>query len=253
VSAESKREAARRRIAEKRAAEERARAQERRRRRAVVGGVVAAVVVVVAVVVVIVVQSARTSTSPDAAVPANTVDGGTAFAVGPADAPVTVDVYEDFLCPACRQFEATAGDTLAGLAAEGTAQVRYHPIAILDRVSTDDYSTRALNAAAVVADAAGTEAFLAFHDALFAEQPAEGGPGLTDERLGELAGEAGASGADVKEAITGLAYEDWTREVTDAASRAGVTGTPTVLVDGAALQDRTPAGLRAAVEAAQAD
>jgi protein-disulfide isomerase len=252
VSAESKRETARRRIAEKRAAEQRARAQERRRRQAVVGGVVAAVVVVVAVVVVIVVQSARTSSSPDAAVPANTVDGGTAFAVGPADAPVTVDVYEDFLCPACRQFEATTGDTLAALAADGTAQVRYHPIAILDRASTD-YSTRALNAAAVVGDAAGTEAFLAFHDALFAEQPAEGGPGLTDERLGELAAEAGASGADVEEAITGLAYEDWTREVTDAASRAGVTGTPTVLVDGAILQDRTPAGLRAAVEAAQAD
>jgi protein-disulfide isomerase len=251
VSAESKREAARRRIAEKRAAEERARAQERRRRRAVVGGVVAAVVVVVAVVVVIVVQSARTSTSPDAAVPANTVDGGTAFAVGPADAPVTVDVYEDFLCPACRQFEATAGDTLAGLAAEGTAQVRYHPIAILDRASTDDYSTRALNAAAVVADAAGTEAFHAFHDALFAEQPAEGGPGLTDERLGELAAEAGATGPDVEEAITGLVYEDWTREVTDAASRAGVAGTPTVLVDGAPLQDRSAEGLRAAVAAAQ--
>jgi protein-disulfide isomerase len=253
VSAESKRETARRRIAEKRAAEQRARAQERRRRQAVVGGVVAAVVVVVAVVVVIVVQSARTSSSPDAAVPANTVDGATAFAVGPADAPVTVDVYEDFLCPACRQFEATTGDTLAALAADGTAQVRYHPIAILDRASTDDYSTRALNAAAVVGDAAGTEAFLAFHDALFAEQPAEGGPGLTDERLGELAAEAGASGADVEEAITGLPYEDWTREVTDAASRAGVTGTPTVLVDGAILQDRTPAGLRAAVQAAQAD
>jgi protein-disulfide isomerase len=252
VSAESKRETARRRIAEKRAAEQRARAQERRRRQAVVGGVVAAVVVV-AVVAVIVVQSARTSSSPDAAVPANTVDGATAFAVGPADAPVTVDVYEDFLCPACRQFEATTGETLAALAADGTAQVRYHPIAILDRASTDDYSTRALNAAAVVGDAAGTEAFLAFHDALFAEQPAEGGPGLTDERLGELAAEAGASGADVEEAITGLAYEDWTREVTDAASRAGVTGTPTVLVDGAILQDRTPAGLRAAVEAAQAD
>jgi protein-disulfide isomerase len=252
VSAESKRETARRRIAEKRAAEQRARAQEHRRRQAVVGGVVAAVVVV-AVVAVIVVQSARTSSSPDAAVPANTVDGATAFAVGPADAPVTVDVYEDFLCPACRQFEATTGDTLAALAADGTAQVRYHPIAILDRASTDDYSTRALNAAAVVGDAAGTEAFLAFHDALFAEQPAEGGPGLTDERLGELAAEAGASGADVEEAITGLAYEDWTREATDAASRAGVTGTPTVLVDGAILQDRTPAGLRAAVEAAQAD
>jgi protein-disulfide isomerase len=252
VSPETRREAARRRIAEKRAAEQRARAQERRRRQAVVGGVVAAVVVVVALVAVIAVQKARTSTSADAAVPANTVADGTAFAAGPADAPVTVDVYEDFLCPACRQFEATVGGTLAALAADGTAQVRYHPIAILDRASTDDYSTRALNAAAVVADAAGAEAFLEFHDALFAEQPAEGGPGLTDQRLGELAAQAGATGAGVEQAITGLVYEDWTREVTDAASRAGITGTPTVLVDGEPLAPAqlTPAGVTDAVTTA---
>jgi protein-disulfide isomerase len=251
VSPETRREAARRRIAEKRAAEQRARDRERRRRRTLVGGVAAAVAVALALVVVIAVQSARTSTSADAAVPANTADGGTAFAVGPADAPVTVDVYEDFLCPVCRQFEATTGATLAELTADGTAQVRYHPIAILDRASTDDYSTRALNAAAAVADAAGTEAFLHFHDALFAEQPAEGGPGLTDARLVELAAEAGATGPGVEKAITGQVYEDWTRQVTDAASRAGVSGTPTVLVDGTPLQDRSAEGLRAAVAAAQ--
>jgi protein-disulfide isomerase len=253
VPPESKRDAARRRIAERRAAEALAHAHAQRRRRVVIGGVVAAVVLVIAVVVVVVVQSARTSTSTDAAAPANTVDGGTAFATGLPDAPVTIEVYEDFLCPACRQFEAASGDTLAEFAAEGAAQVRYHPIAFLDRASTDDYSSRALNAAAVVADAAGTEAFLAYSDLLFAEQPAEGGPGLTDERLVDLAAEVGATGTEVEEGITGLVYEPWVRAVTDAASRAGVTSTPTVLVDGQALQDWTPAGLRTAVEAAQGD
>ena len=38
-------------------------------------------------------------------VPANTVDSGTAILVGSTDAPVTVDLYEDFQCPNCKAFE----------------------------------------------------------------------------------------------------------------------------------------------------
>jgi hypothetical protein len=34
------------------------------------------------------------------------------------------------------------------------------------------------------------------------------------------------------------AHEDWTRQVTDAASRAGLAGTPTVLIDGEQLDLR---------------
>jgi protein-disulfide isomerase len=115
-------------------------------------------------------------------------------------------------------------------------------VAILDRYSTDAYSTRALNAAGVVADAAGPEAFLAFHDLLFANQPAEGGVGLSDDELIALA-ESG---------IRSLVCEDWTRQVTDAASQAGLTGTPTVLIDGERLDLRqaTPQGLEDAVRAA---
>ncbi|SHF84191.1 DsbA family protein [Geodermatophilus nigrescens] len=247
-----RRTSARRRIAERRAAEAAARAAALRRRRTVVGGVVAAVLVLVAVVVVVVVQTQRTQTSPAAAVPAGTTDGGTAVALGPDDAPVTVDVYEDPLCPYCARIEAAAGDTLEQLAADGAVQVRYRTIAFLDRASTDDYSTRALNAAGVVVDAAGVEAWLRFHDALFAEQPAEGGPGLDDDRLVELAAQAGATGAEVERGIRDLRFADWTEQVTDAASRAGVTGTPTVLVDGEPLpaEELTAEGVRAAVEGA---
>jgi protein-disulfide isomerase len=253
VSADpGRRTSARQRIAERRAAEAAAQAAALRRRRTLVGGIVAAVLVVVAVVVVVVVQTQRTATPAAADAPAGTTDGGTAFALGPDDAPVTVDVYEDFLCPYCAAFETAAGDTLEELAADGTVRVRYHPLAFLDRASTDDYSTRALNAAAVVADAAGTQAFLAFHDALFAEQPAEGGPGLPDDRLVELAAQAGAAGGDVEAGIRGLRFADWTERVTDDASRDGVTGTPTVLVDGDPLPagQLTAEGVRAAVAAA---
>ncbi|MCF6744710.1 disulfide bond formation protein DsbA [Blastococcus sp. KM273128] len=245
-----RRPTARQRIAARRA-EEAARAVAARRRRSVTTGLAVAALLAVAIALVVVVQSSRTS-SAGAAVPANTVQGGTAIAVGDAGAPVTLDVYEDFQCPACAEFETRSGTTLAELAADGSAQVVHHPMAFLDRASSDRFSTRALNAAGVVVDAAGPEAYARFAGLLYARQPAEGGAGLSDDELIALAAEVGASGPAVERGIRELVYEDWTRTATDRASRDGVNQTPTVLLDGLPLDFRQlqPAALAAAVRAA---
>ncbi len=226
-----------------------ARASVQRRSRTFLGAICGAVAVLVAVIVVGVVQNQRTAVSADAATPANTVaEAGVRF--GDPDAPVTVHVYEDFLRPASKSFEDTLGATLTGLVTEGAAVVEYRPVAIVDHASTDACSTRALNAAAVVTDTAGTDAFLAFHELLFTQQPAEGGAGLSDDQLIALAERASAAGEQVEAGIRDRAFEDRTRRVTDQASRDGLTGTPTVLADGEVLDARTPQGLRDAVPAA---
>ncbi|MGY1771579.1 DsbA family protein [Blastococcus sp. SYSU D00813] len=244
------RQAARERIAAKRAAEAEAERLRRRARTRLVTGIGVAAAVVVAVLVAVLVQSARTDTG-DATAPANTAAGtdGTGFARGPADAPVVVDVYEDYLCPACRAFEEDASETLDQFVAEGEVLVRYRPVAILDRLSDDDYSTRAANAAAVVADAAGADAFHEYAGLLFDRQPAEGGPGLSDDELVELAAQAGATGPDVEEGIRDLRFGGWVADATDRASRDGLTGTPRVLVDGEQLAAPTAEALAAAVAA----
>jgi protein-disulfide isomerase len=247
----SERAAARRRIQEKRAAEVASRARAQRRQRTVVSGVVGAVLLVAAVLVAIVVQSGRAAPSADAAVPAHTTDGGTTIVVGSSQAPVTVDLYEDFQCPNCKAFEAETGQTLAGLVAAGTVQAHYHGMAFLDTSANGDYSTRALDAAAVVLNAAGPDAFETFHDLLFANQPPEGGRGLSDDQLIAYAAQAGARGGEVEQDIRNLTYGDWVKSVTDQASRDGVTGTPTVLVDGKTLADLSASGLSGAVSAAQ--
>ncbi|MPQ98425.1 thioredoxin domain-containing protein [Modestobacter sp. I12A-02628] len=247
----SGRAAAQQRIAARRAAESAARQAAERRHRQLVGAVVTAVLLVVAVVVVVAVQSSRTSTAADAATPAGTT-GGYAFAVGQADAPVTVQLYEDYQCPNCKAFEDAAGSTLEQLVAAGTVRVEYHGMAFLDTSGNDRYSTRALNAAAVVASTAGTDALERFHDLLYANQPAEGGSGLTDEQLVSYAQQAGATGATVSRQITDLTYGDWVAGATEQASKDGVTGTPTVFVDGERLGDLSAAGVTAAVTAAQA-
>ncbi|RBY84931.1 thioredoxin domain-containing protein [Blastococcus sp. TF02A-30] len=246
-----RRPTARQRAEAGRAAEAAARARAAQRRRTVTGATVAATLLAVAVLVVVVVQSQRVSSSPDAAVPAHTTADGAVVEVGSADASATLDVYEDFGCPACGAFEARHAGTLAELAADGDVLLRYHPISILDRAFTDDYPTRAMNAAGVVVDAAGPEAYVRFTQELFARQPAEGGPGLTDDELVGLAREAGAAGPAVERGIRELVFEDWTRELTDRASREGVAGTPTVLLDGEPLDWATldPAALADAVRA----
>jgi protein-disulfide isomerase len=221
-----------------------------RRRSILVTGVVAAVLAAVVAGFVLVDALQRdAATRTAAAAPATGADG--AVVVGRADAPVTVVAYEDFQCPACKVFEDANHDQLTRWIADGTAKVEYRPIAFLDRASTDDYSTRALNAAATVLDLA-PDGYRQFHDALYAEQPAEGGPGLGDARLLELAVAAGAPREAAKAAIDDLRYRSWVARVTEDASKAGVNSTPTVLVNGTPVEDRSPAGLAAAVAAAKA-
>lgn len=249
----SKREAARRRIAEKRAAEAAARAREARRRRVVLGGVAAAAVLVLAVVVVLI-QSNRTATSPTAAAPAHTIDNGLVIPVGSSTSsgakPIVVNLYEDLQCPNCKAFEAQSRGTLAQLVAQGKAVLHYHEMAFLDSSANDDFSTRALNAAAVVTNTAGDAAFQKFHDLIYEHQTPESGPAMTDQQLISYANQAGATGPAVSAAIKNLTYKDWTKKVTDQASKDGVTQTPTVIIGGKQVKDLTPAGITAAVNAA---
>lgn len=94
---------------------------------------------------------------------------------------VVVDIYEDFLCPNCNQFDKRYGPEIIDALNSGKITVRYHTIAILDRSSSPEgYSTRAANAA-VCSVAAGI--YPTYREKLFAQQPAEGSAGLSNEQL----------------------------------------------------------------------
>jgi protein-disulfide isomerase len=165
--------------------------------------------------------------------------------VGQPGAAVTIDLYEDFQCPACRQFEQQVGPTVQELIDTGTVKVAYHPVAYLDRFSSTRYSTRA-SAASGCAAAAGV--FPRFHELLFANQPPEGGDGLPADRIVALGQQAGASGEDFAACVRDERYAGWTANLTDAASKAGVNATPTVQVNGKPLPQPSAQALREAVE-----
>ena len=179
------------------------------------------------------VQSGRDVTGTSAAAPAHTVDGY-AFAFGSHHPKAVVDIYEDFICPYCGQLEQLSGPVVDQYATKGV-QFRYHVIAFLDRASSDRYSSRAANALAAVLDNAGPAAAKKFHDELYAQQPQEGSAGLSNDQLVALAVQAGAQEGAVRPAIEGDRFAQWVTNANDAASKAGVNGTPTVLVDGKTL------------------
>jgi protein-disulfide isomerase len=227
-----------------------ARAEAQRRRRIVAG--VVAIVVVLAVVVFVVVQgSRRDQVTSTGSTPGN-VTSNNSIVVGDADAPVTLVAYEDFQCPVCRNFETANRRQLDAWIQDRTLRLEYRPIAFLDRASSDNYSTRALSATAAVVTST-PRAFAAFHQALFDRQPAEGGPGLTDEQLVELAVQAGAPRSAVQPAIENGTYELWAAKVTEDASKAGINQTPTLIVNGTTLPGFDPATVKQAVETAKGE
>lgn len=205
------------------------RARERRKRNLIVGAVVAVVIVAI-VGIGIAVQSSRNDTGAGSATPAGVTDSY-GIARGKDSAPVTVTLYEDFQCPVCKQAEEWLGETITSAVDAGTVQVVYRPIAFLDDASTTDYSSRALNSAACVLDDSGVDTFVAYHELLFQQQPAEGGAGLSDDELADLAEQAGADRDAVAACQSDETFSGWTRAATEAASKDKVAGTPTMRID----------------------
>lgn len=156
-------------------------------------------------------------------------DDGAADSDAEEDAPITVAVYEDFLCSSCKVFHETSAEYLQEQVAAGTITLTYHPFTFLLSQSTDEYAQRAANAAACVANAADVGAYAKMHDLLMESQPKTGGPGLSDSELIDLAVEAGAP--DVDECITKRKFDEWVTAATEAGSKVQVTTTPTVRIN----------------------
>ena len=160
---------------------------------------------------------------------------GYGVTLGPSDAPHTVVVYEDFLCPYCRELELATRGALGELAEDGQVRVEYRPFELLGFIS--DYSHRSAAVFAVVLDSSGTDVALRFHDALFQHQPSESGPFPDDAHLVDMAVDAGADRQEVLDGLAEGAGDTWVDRATGAATDAGVRSTPTVLLDGEVFTD----------------
>lgn len=143
------------------------------------------------------------------------------------DGPV-VDVYRDFLCPPCKDFQRIHGDDLITMALQNSITLRVHPRPMLDDRSTPPgYSGRAAHAA-VCAYAEDPEKWFPAEIALFDNQP--GDEGLPDHEIIYLVNEA--TGLDISECYEKGEYHVWLQEVVEPEALQAVSGTPEVLIDG---------------------
>jgi protein-disulfide isomerase len=200
--------------------EERARQAAAEKRRAVVGFLV--------------VHSRASQTVTSGAVPKG-VTATKGYPFGSVSKPV-LDVWEDFQCPNCAAFEAANKTKIEELVSSGKAQVVYHTWNFLDAgnannpQSTQQSSTRAAIAAACAWDQGK---FLQMHDQIFANQPAVEGTGWTDDRLEQLAKDAGVPDTNAfNTCLSDRTYAGFATQVAAQADKQQITGTPTFLVDG---------------------
>lgn len=176
-------------------------------------------------------KDAEKSTAEGAA-PAGTV--GAAYQVGSPDAPVTLDVYEDFQCPVCSTYEQALGPALETLVEEGAVQVNYHIMSFLG-----PESERAANAAGCAADEGK---FVEYHKILFDNQPQEGSGGYSDETLIGYGGQAGL-GSSFDKCVVSAPYLGFADATDRAALQNGIVGTPTFVLDGETLASANGAPL----------
>ncbi|MQA05709.1 MAG: thioredoxin domain-containing protein [Streptosporangiales bacterium] len=134
-----------------------------------------------------------------AAIKARTPDkidkDGLSVPVGDPDAPVTLTVYEDFRCPACKQFEAAYGKSINKLVKEGKLKVKYRLVTIID-ANVGGNGSKVAGNAALCANEVGQ--FQKLHTGLFASQPPEDQDLFTAQNVLMLSSQIKGLGDDPK-------------------------------------------------------
>ncbi|WP_055590733.1 DsbA family protein [Streptacidiphilus griseoplanus] len=230
MSSNQRTEAARRRIEASRAEQQR----RTRRRRQLVVGIAALALLGAGTGIGIAVQSSRATSDKPYVAPAHSGGpGGTVIVYGNPAAKATLQVYEDFRCPVCARLEHSAGSTIQQLADRGEYRIEYHFGTFLDGNLGGHGSRTALNAAGAALNESAAK-FKAFHDVLYADQPEETNDGFADTAtLLKLAAKVpGLSTPAFTRAVRDMTYEPWVSKVSEAFDTSGVTGTPTVRLNG---------------------
>jgi protein-disulfide isomerase len=178
---------------------------------------------------------------------------GNGYTLGDPEAPVAIEVWEDFQCPFCQRFALQVKPVIVEQFVEsGMASLTFRNLAFLGDES---------HWAAVAADlAAEQDLFWPFHDYLFANLLGENVGSYDLDRLLAM-GEAAGLDMDVFRAglVLDQARERFSRIEADARQDAGALGissTPSLVLDGQKLEfqsfEEAIAAIEAAVAAAEA-
>ena len=157
------------------------------------------------------------------------------------DGEQSMDTYIDFMCPVCNQFEQAYGEAIQGLVDDGTITLEHPPDRDPRPRSRRAPSTRPAPRTRCTASPRPTAtAAVPFMQAMFANQPQEGTPGLTDDQILAIAAAAGVdrdrrcvNDGEYSEYVTAMT------EKTPVAPGATGIGTPTIAINGEVIANST--------------
>ena len=154
------------------------------------------------------------------------------LSLGQANAPATIDVFEDFQCPACKSFtENIETLVIEKLVATGKARYVFHNYPFIDGngATSSGESDQAANAS-MCANEQGK--FWEMHATLFANWNGENQGAFSDRRLQAMAETIGLDMNAFNSCFNANKYETEIQADFDLGQQMGVSGTPTVFVNG---------------------
>jgi protein-disulfide isomerase len=170
--------------------------------------------------------SARAIDVPD--LPSNWLDRN---AMGSPDAPVTVQAWEDFLCPACRQWNSVIEPQLVEQYVKtGIVRLEFRQFPLTGH---QPGSGMAAMASLCAADQG---AFWSFHNRLFLAQD-QGQAGFTIDAMVRYAEELGLNSRTLLECMTSQKHRDEINASFNEAVTLGLNATPSILVNGVRMEN----------------
>lgn len=154
------------------------------------------------------------------------------LSLGDANAPVTIDVFEDFQCPACKNFtENTETLIIQNLVATGKARYVFHNYSFLDGngAGNGGESDQAANASMCASEQGK---FWEMHGTLYTNWNGENQGAFSDRRLQAMAESVGLDMDAFNACFSANKYESDIQADFDLGQDMGVNGTPTVFVNG---------------------
>ncbi len=187
-------------------------------------------ILVVALVVGLIIYSNRTVTAPIAApaVPATWINRTT---LGNPDAKVTIQVWEDFLCPHCKRWNTDIQPKLFdNYIKTGLVRLEFHQFPLQ---SHDPGASMAAFSSECAAD---QNAFWPYHDKLFEVQE-QGQDAYTMEKLTRYARELHLDEKPFTQCMSGLQHQSAVTESVNKAIKLGLNSTPSVLINDKLIAD----------------
>lgn len=191
-------------------------------------------------------EAAGTGDGSVADAPLPSSPGDRRYAVAGSDgADLTVTYFGSWKCPYCAQFSTGFLPTLVeDYVVPGDVALEYRNISYFDGEPFLGPDAPAAGTAGLAAWNVDPETYWPYHEYVFRNQPPESQRWATPDRLASFASEAGFDNPDtIRTAVEDERYRDALRATDTAARDAGVSGTPTLLVDGTTVspfeRDRT--------------